>query len=96
MSPRMIDPATLRVDAVVSTCERRWFAAAGLPIKASYRVDEVVRLLDVTPRQVHKMLADGRLPRLEIPPSGKARPAVVPTRIPYAVLAALLPEDLRE
>lgn len=75
--PELLDRS--RISAEVVT----WLRAAGLSVKASYRVDEVARLLSCGERQVHKYIARGAIDRLAINPVGARR---LPTRIPVTSL----------
>jgi excisionase family DNA binding protein len=61
-------------------------AAAGLPVKPTYRADEVSRLLSIPQRTVYRMIADGRLGALELrgEHSGK------PTRVPLTAIVEAL------
>lgn len=60
---------------------RTWLAGGALSVKATYRVDEIARLLDVGRSTVYSMIARGDLP---------AAPADGPIRIPLASVARLL------
>jgi excisionase family DNA binding protein len=67
-----------------------WLSAAGLGVKASYRIDEVARLLDVGVRTVHTMVARGDLDAVRGNPQGQRS---TPTRIPLPSLLRLLDAD---
>lgn len=75
-----------------------WLAAAGLGVKASYRVDEVMRLVDCSRRTVYNLIYRGVLDTLGTA-AGATRPTpadhargcyLTPTRIPIHSLARLL------
>ena len=65
---------------------RTWLAAGGLAVKATYRVDEVARLLSIGERTVYKMISRGQITPIDV--AGTTTRS--PTRIPITSLIALL------
>jgi excisionase family DNA binding protein len=76
------------VNGQISDDVKAWFNAAGLAIKASYRVDEVARLLNIGTSTVYGWIERGDLEVLETP-QGQRRS---PTRISIVTLARMHPE----
>ena len=65
---------------------RTWLAAGGLAVKATYRVDEVARLLAIGERTVYKMISRGQITPIDVPGTATRSP----TRIPITSLIAML------
>lgn len=75
----------------ISAGVRLQFAAAGLRLKAFYRVHEVAQFFDLSVRQIYYMIEDGRISPVGFPETRHPRGGIRPTLIPFATLLALLP-----
>ncbi|WP_295441587.1 helix-turn-helix domain-containing protein [uncultured Thiodictyon sp.] len=77
-------------DPLIAPEVRVWLAGADLAVKGSYRIDEVMRLLDVSRRTIYTMIERGDLDTVRTNPDGQR---ATPTRIPFPSVAALLSDD---
>lgn len=64
---------------------RLWLDTAGVGLKATYRVDEVARLLNIAERTVYTWISAGRLAILDTTGTAPKKP----TRIPITSLLRL-------
>lgn len=91
-------PAMVRIHdpdpSLLSPGVRALFAAAGLRVKAFYRVHEVATFFGVSVRQVYYMIDDGRLSPVGFRETMHPRGGIRPTLIPITTLLDLLPPTL--
>lgn len=76
-----------RPDPAITPELTTWLAGAGLAVKGSYRIDELMLLLTVSRRTVYRMIEDGTLDALHVE-RGVRRYS--PTRIPLYSVARLI------
>ena len=80
------DPAAIRPGV------RTLFSAAGLRLKAFYRVHEVAQFFGLSVRQVYYMIDDGRISPVGFRATRHPRGGIRPTLIPLTTLLSLLPD----
>lgn len=81
-----------RPDPAITPELRTWLSGAGLAVKGSYRIDEVMALLDCGRNTVYTLISRGDLDVLAINTGGQR---IRPTRIPLPSLARLLDPPTR-